>query len=414
MRRSFRLIMLSSICCLLFGNCRTSFVSDCLIEDIVFLDDDKSNNLAKKKNLQSCDTSDIVLNEATSAYVLNASSFARIDSENANNYLKKGGIITVDDNCVTSEELKEKIDCSVADFNYSNDHENYGFFIKNIDGINVVVNVSAGFLSDSFNEKGLQKDSIDKHSVALSMVESARGHNFYLDDGKGGGGGGSGQTIDTNTSGEIIAYSYMENILFLEGTASKICSYTIYTNVFDVAKFKDNSTNKICGIYDISTDFTIDAEDGFAVTDYSVRMLSQETVVDCSYLNSDTNTTVSLEGSLGFDGNKLQGSLSGGISYTYSPDSQSIVNDLPAGKIKTWNSHVISPTNNASRRIKPAIRIVNSDDRLLTLEELRVDTLFVKTYPSFSTTLEMIPKYRKASLISFNKYGNISQSEIIG
>jgi hypothetical protein len=52
MRRSFRLIMLSSICCLLFGNCRTSFVSDCLKEDIVFLDDDKSNNLAKKKNVQ--------------------------------------------------------------------------------------------------------------------------------------------------------------------------------------------------------------------------------------------------------------------------------------------------------------------------------------------------------------------------
>lgn len=323
----------------------------------------------------------------------------------------------VDDNTVTSKDLQEKIDTAVANFDFSSDDSNYGFYLENDDDGNIVaVNVSVGYVASSESDDDSSTTaSVSKHTVALSAINSSLidSHPSYYA-GDNDGGSSSGQIVDTSTSGCNIAYAYMENILYYDGTDTQVCSYTTYTNVFDVAKVRDSS-NVICGIYDISTEFTVDAEPSFAVSDYSVRMRSTDTILDASYLNSSTSTTVSLTAAVGFQGDVLQGSYSAGYSYTYTPDSQNIVNDLPAGKSKMWSSTVISPIGNASRRLHPAIRIVNSSDSSYSYEMSRVESFDVTDH-RFLLPIEatMMDKYRKESQICFDKYGDITQTVNIG
>ena len=72
-------------------------------------------------------------------------------------------------------------------------------------------------------------------------------------------------------------------------------------------------------------------------------MSSPSTILDASFLNSGTSTTVSLGGSIGFQGSEIAGSINGGISYTYSATSQDLSNNFPAGNYKYWNSVIPSP-----------------------------------------------------------------------
>ena len=52
------------------------------------------------------------------AYVLNKSSFENLSIEAAQTYLEEGGIILVNDNNVTYEDLLSKIVTNVGEFNY--------------------------------------------------------------------------------------------------------------------------------------------------------------------------------------------------------------------------------------------------------------------------------------------------------
>lgn len=240
--------------------------------------------------------------------------------------------------------------------------------------MNVTINVSLGFLgvtsknnADSL-KSGIESvaDVIEEKSIVESIVSNAvskvsLNHNLQLQDGSTGGG------VSSSGSGKTITTAYLENILYLESDKTKACSYTIYTNVIDVAKVKD-SNNVTRGVYDISSTFILDAESNFAITDYSVRMQNFNTILDASYLNSNTSTTVSLGGSLGFQGDVITGSLEGEVSYTYTPDSQEIAKDLPAGSNKYWKSDVINETYGTSRKIVPSIRVMNSSDSQSTNE----------------------------------------------
>ncbi len=386
--------------------------------DIVYLDKCNDKTI---KNLSSLKTISKKLDETKDAYVLNQESFDDLDGKIAQNYLDNGGIIVVNDNEVTSEELKKKIDTNVIDFDYSDEENQYGFYVYNDGEKNVTVNVSLGFLTKEskrntrmLNMKSVT-DIIDEKTIVESIVSKATSkislnHNFSLQDGSSTGGG-----ISSSTSGKTIAMAYLENILYLESDNTKACSYTIYTNVVDVAKVKDSS-DVIRGVYDISSSFILDAESKYAITDYSVRMRNLNTILDASYLNSNTSTTVSLGGSIGFQGDEISGSLEGGMSYTYTPDSQEISNDLSAGSDKYWKSNVINETYGTSRKLVPSIRILNSSDSYSTNEYSRVESFNIKDdgWWIFQNNYYMMDKYRKELCITWNSSGYVSQTTYTG
>ena len=218
----------------------------------------------------------------------------------------------------------------------------------------------------------LKKKSIVESIVGNAVSKASINHNLQLEGDSSVGGG-----VSSSGSGKTIAIAYLENILYLESDNTKACSYTINTNVIDIAKIKDSS-GTIHGIYDVRSTFIVDTEANFAITDYSVRMQNFNTIMDASYLNSNTSTTVSLRGSFGYQGDVITGNLEGGVSYTYNPDSQEIANDLPAGSNKYWKADVINETYGTSRKLVPSLCVMNSSDSQSTNEYSRVESFYIK------------------------------------
>lgn len=387
------------------------------IFDIVYLDEVETTYVHKLSS-SSEKSDEIELDIEKTAYVLNKTSFDNLSIEATQTYLEEGGIILVNDNNVTYEDLMSKVVTNVGEFDYQNVDNQYGFYIFNNTIENIVINVSLGFVSsniDDLSESEIVIDKIDKEEIVNPIVAKALSRQFEIVIDPGGGGVG-GTPVQTGTSGQTIAYGFAENYLYRISTGALVASYTIYTQVVDVAKVKNNGSSIIRGIYDISSTFTVDAESGWAVDEYSVRMSTTSTILDASFLNSGTSTTVSLGGSLGFQGTEVAGSINGGISYTYSATSQELSNNLPSGNNKYWNSVIPSPKKNSSFVLKPAIRLVNSNDTLKTEQTSRVDSFYLTDngWWIFENRLYMGDMYRKSLKVIWNSYGFINQEEIMG
>ena len=104
------------------------------------------------------------------------------------------------------------------------------------------------------------------------------------------------------------------------------------------------------------------------------------------------------------------------ISYTYTPDSQEILNDLPAGSNKYWYSEVVDPAYNASRKLMPSIRVMNNNDSGNTYEYSRVEELFIQddAWWIFKSTYYMAAEYRKELGICWNSNGFVRQMTYVG
>lgn len=370
-------------------------------------------------NIMRVSTSNgLILTNEYDAYVLNHNSFQMLINDNAANYLSDGGIIVVNDKEVNSGELKTKIETNVVDFDYSDEKDNYGFYVYNDGEKNITVNVVLGYLvpegQNNFNHKDVT-DEIEKEVLIEDIVKSAikkqnspkeETDTILSNDGRA--------VTDSNTSGQVIALANLEAFYYIN-SKKLACSYTIYTQVVYVATITD-SAGEMHEIYDVVTIFTIDAEPSYAITEYSVKMKNYDTILDASYLNSTTSTTVSLGGSLGFQGNVIEGSLTAGVSYTYTPDSQEIVNDFPVGIDKKWHVTVVDPICNASRKIMPAIRVLNDPGKLSTEEFSRLESLKIQddAWWIFKTKYTMPNESRKELNICWYKDGIIWQRTYTG
>lgn len=363
----------------------------------------------------------LILDFSQDAYVLNQYSFGMLEKKNIVQYLEYGGIIVVNDNEVISKDLKAKVDTNVAEFDYSKEKHHYGFYLYNDGETNVTVNVALGYLRSDAEENTEEKivsEEIEKETIVEDVVSYAVAKSSISPVvsvvGDTGGGGNGGTVSQSDTSGQVIATAYLQNILYIDGDDEKACSYTIYTQVIDVAKVQDSS-GVTHGVYDVVSIFTIDAEPDYRITEYGVRMQNFATILDASYLNSTTSTSVSLGGSLGFQENVIQGSITEGVSYTYTPDSQEILNDLPAGSNKYWYSEVTAPTYNASRKLIPSIRVMNND-AYNTYEYSRIEELYIEddSWWIFKSKYSMADVYRKELGICWNSNGFVSQVTYTG
>lgn len=74
--------------------------------DIAYLDDITTGTRSK---LSATSGSELTLDDQKDAYVLNQNTFNNLSEESAEAYLNNGGVIVVNDNEVSSEELKKKI-----------------------------------------------------------------------------------------------------------------------------------------------------------------------------------------------------------------------------------------------------------------------------------------------------------------
>lgn len=377
----------------------------------------KPKSLRPKSGVTTLDLSSDV-----DAYVFDTENFLCIEKEEADDYLASGGAIVVADESITSDILTDKVSVETADFDYNDAEETAfkGVYIYNDSDSNRLVNVTTGYLSGESAQvgDGESADSTGFEAIADSMVESALSkistrNNWSQVHLEGFSGGSSIEQSDT--SGEIIATGYLENFLFNESNKDELmCSYTIKTDILDVSKIRESSGRKR-GMYDCRSVFTVDAEPQCSVENYSVSMESEGTVVDASYLNSNTSTTVSLGGSFGVEGSTLTGSVNCGFSYTYNADSQEIVNDLKAGSSKIWYSTVVDPIANASKKLEPAIRFVTDNDSRKSTQSSRVENFVVsKNCWLFKANYKMMDKYRTRLDLTLNGDGTFSQNIVQG
>ena len=401
---------------LVLGEVRLSLKKEHQKYDITFYDDHVIKKQDVKIISKTKQQETLILDFQKDAYVLNEESFYCLQYENTEEYLLQGGVIIVNDKNVTKTALNVKIKTNTADFDYSNQDNAYGFYVFNNGYENIAVNVFLGYLTKSEQFNSINNEltkKINKGIIAHNLVESAinkkdLSFNAIYDN-------IGGDVSSSYTSGKIIATAFLENILYLDSSNEKACSYTIYTNVVDVAKIKDAS-GVTRGMYDVTTAFTLDAEPKFAIKDYEVKMENYNAILDASYLNSNTTTSVSLGGSIGFQGDVVSGNVNAGVSYTYTPDSQEITNNLPSGSKKYWKSNVINDDYDASRKLIPAIRILNNNDVNLTYEYSRVESFRIKDngWWIFQNKYYMLDQYRKELGICWDNNGYVKQMVYTG
>ena len=127
--------------------------------NIEYLNKDKVKTRVK---LSSLSNNELTLDDEKDAYVLNQKTFNSLNCESADSYLSNGGVIVVNDNEVSSEELKKKIDTNVIDFDYCGEKNQYGFYVYNNGEENVTVNVALGFV-------GMTEEQISKNESEIVL-----------------------------------------------------------------------------------------------------------------------------------------------------------------------------------------------------------------------------------------------------
>ncbi|MFA5235638.1 MAG: hypothetical protein WC399_02130 [Bacilli bacterium] len=384
--------------------------------DIVYLDEPVSTRLQGPKYAGDSENG-LYFDSGRDAYVLNKASFRNIVPESAQRYLEEGGVILVNDNEVTHADIVEKIDTNVVPFDYRGVKNQYGFYIVNDGRHNMVTNVSLGYLTPETTISETTADltmEIAKTTIVNSVVSTAvvktAGYNFEHEDDNVGPG------IETGTSGQKIAEANLENVLYSNEDGSYICTYTIKTEIYDVAKVVKTGTVTPRGVYDVLSTFETFSNPAWAVEKYKMRMLNTNTIVDAAHLETNEDTTVTLSGSLGFSYSIMAGALVNGPTYVNEDQAQYYNLDFSSNYYKYWEAAIPRPILGREYYSIPSVRIVNSNDFLNTTELSRMETFQVidNGFWLIIKRMYMDPAYRKELKIVWNSFGLVSQMIITG
>lgn len=383
--------------------------------DIVYLDEAVSNTHHGPH--YAARDADLYFDSARDAYVLNKTSFKSIVPESAQHYLEDGGIILVNDNEVTYADIVEKIVTNVVPFDYREVKNQYGFYIVNDGRHNLVTNVSLGYLTSETTTSTTTADltsEIAKTTIVQSVVSSAvtktAGYVFEDDENNTGPG------IEIGTSGQKIAEANLENVLYSNEDGSYICTYTIKTEIYDVAKVVKTGTITPRGVYDVLSTFEAFSNPNWAVEKYKMRMMNTNTIVDVAQLRTNDDTTVTLGGSLGYPYSIMAGALTNGPTYVNEDQAQYYNLDFTSTYAKYWEAAIPRPVLGREYYSIPSMRIVNTNDFLNTTELSRMETFQVidNGFWLIIKRMYMDPAYRKELKIVWNSFGLVSQTIITG
>lgn len=346
--------------------------------------------------------------------------------------LESGKIIAVTDPNIDYHLLREFRDSFFpqSGFNREEKQTYLGFYLFNFDGTDYCVNVTGTLASynseedDSdtptdaeFEIKELDREEMGERWIqsGLKLKDGLDFNNIEYEPAETN----DGSKIEENeTSGKVIAMGFLQNDLYLESDYNTfLCSYNIETDIIDIGTITTASNDVKRKIYDFRDVFTIDAEPKYAVENYTAMRQSDGTIIDASYLNSNTSSSVSLNGNLGLkDDGGLEVEISGGSSYSYTSNSQQITNNLKAGNTKTWKSEIVEEQFDASWKLTPAIRTVTEDETGKANFFSRVDDLNIKDsgWWFFAGHYHRIPEFRSGLYITMSEDGTFSQKIIYG
>lgn len=362
--------------------------------------------------------------------IYDADAIYHADKDDVTEYLEEGNVIAVVDNNIDYELLTKGVDLSTPEFafNTSNLPNYLGCYIFSYEHTNYCVNVTAGTLyydaegdgskmpsKINFDSTLLDKSIIGKqrvdygHKNSQRLITSNTEYNPLKSSDKD-------VAIENDKGGQTIGIGFLQNLLYLEPQGKELlCSYTIKSEIIDLGTAE--TADGICEIYDCRSKYIIDAEPDYAVEDYSVRMKSSGNVIDASYLESNTQSTVSFtEGfEIGSDGIAKR-NIRGGWSYSYNSNSQEITNNLKAGNEKEWSSKIVVEQYDVSWPLEPSIRALKSQDSTDIQFFSRVNELQIKDqgWWLFKKHYSRMPQYRTGLKVIVSKNGNLSQQIING
>lgn len=142
-----------------------------------------------------------------------------------------------------------------------------------------------------------------------------------------------------------------------------IGSVYITQYIYDVCSYR--SGGKTIEIYDVISHITVDAGELSYIKTYNTKIRSNSTamsIIDQTYLRSDSNTTVSLSG--GFSANTediLSGEVGASTTYTYDTNNQTITNNFASNTYNCWDVAPSKKWLDASWVLEPGVRVKNSN-----------------------------------------------------
>lgn len=142
-----------------------------------------------------------------------------------------------------------------------------------------------------------------------------------------------------------------------------IGSVYITQYIYDICSFRSGS--KTVEISDVVSHITVDAGELSYVKTYDTKIRSISSamsIIDQTYLTSDSNTSVSLSGGFSADtGDVLSGELGASTTYTYDTNNQTITNNFASNTYNCWDADPTENWINASWVLEPGIRVKNSN-----------------------------------------------------
>lgn len=202
------------------------------------------------------------------------------------NYLNQGGVILVNNKKVTIGDFQKITASNIGTVGFLNDEKKGSFLFRNDDKLELW-----SYYLDFFNDTEIEDaDTIAKRTKEaesqitiddivnwiLEFIENWMNYwkNHKPNESK------DNQLLELGTAHTAVIVPLLSN------PKKMVCSYDISATVRQGQKYLDKD-NKRRGIYDIITQFGVDAEPDYAITEYTPYISSSEEIIDATYLRSN-------------------------------------------------------------------------------------------------------------------------------
>lgn len=364
-----------------------------------------NHNKLKTKNKTTFSYS---LEDDISCYVVDLSEMCYLERRDVDNYLDKGGVIIVNNKDVQINDFQE-ITASELDTVYFTENENKEgcFIFKNIDHLELwsyaldfindigieTINELLKFIAEVKSNILIRTIINWKIQLIKKIIEGSKSKQEE-------------KTCNLGTARTAMLVTLLSNPNELA------CSYELQGTVIQGKKYIDKSTGYRRGIYDIVTKFSVDAENKYAITEYTTNISSDEEIIDATYISSNVTKQYTLGGQLGFQGDEVGVNASFNYSYSGSSTSQNVVNDFPFGRnYRSWKMKPFEKVYGATYYVEPGMRILSKNDRQTMSASLKFTSI---TEETTRKVYHLDDSFRKILKISWSADEEISQTESIG
>ncbi len=305
------------------------------------------------------------LDDSISCYSLDISELSFLDKENVNDYLKKGGVILVNDQAVTVEDFGKIIDMDSIPVSFLRSNSNiYGSFLTQRNGINKIWSYMVDPISDTEYETEEQYKEAYASYQAKTTAENVLEWILDFIHKKINEWKKEDEKEEPEQKTNLGSTHLVTLVPFIRKPENgPICSYEIDASVRQGVKYIDTDTKLKRGIYDVLTKVTVDTEDDYAVSKYVPEINSNNEIIDASYIQSDVEKSYTLAGEIGANTKDIEGKISFEYTYVGSSTKQEVTNDFDfSNNARRW---IVKPFEKeaygATFQISPAIRLLSKE-----------------------------------------------------